>query len=209
MPDVYAPDDYDLAGFIVGAVERKKILDPRRVRAGDLLLALPSSGLHTNGYSLARKLVFGVAKLNANSYVAEVKNKIGAELLKPHLPYWPLLKNILAQGWVSTMAHITGGGITGNLPRALPRNVQATVELGSWPVLPIFRYLARIGRIERDELLQTFNLGVGMILVVPAKNISRVESELRRRREKFYVIGRIERASRAKSRVVYTGTLPL
>jgi phosphoribosylformylglycinamidine cyclo-ligase len=209
MPDVYAPGDYDLAGFIVGAVERKRILDPRRVRAGDLLLALPSSGLHTNGYSLARKLVFGVAKLNANSYVAEVKNKIGAELLTPHRAYWPLLRTIVARGWVSTMAHITGGGITGNLPRALPRNVQATVELGSWPVLPIFRYLARIGRIERDELLQTFNLGVGMILVVPAKNISRVESELRRRREKFYVIGRVERASRAKSRVVYTGTLPL
>ncbi len=209
MPDVYAPGDYDLAGFIVGAVEKKKILDPRRVRPGDLLLALPSSGLHTNGYSLARKLVFGVAKLNANSYVAEVKNKIGAELLKPHRAYWPLLKNILARDWVSTMAHITGGGITGNLPRALPRNVQATIELGSWPVLPIFRYLARVGRIERDELLQTFNLGVGMILVVPAKNISRVESELRRRREKFYVIGRIEPASRAKARVVYTGTLPL
>jgi phosphoribosylformylglycinamidine cyclo-ligase len=209
MPDVYAPGDYDLAGFIVGAVERKKILDPRRVRPGDLLLALPSSGLHTNGYSLARKLVFGVTKLNANSYVAEVRNKIGAELLKPHRAYWPLLKNILAREWVATMAHITGGGITGNLPRALPRNVQATIELGSWPVLPIFRYLARIGRIDRDELLRTFNLGVGMILVVPAKNISRVEAELRRRREKFYLIGRIERASRATSRIVYAGTLPL
>jgi len=209
MPDVYAQGDYDLAGFIVGAVERSKILDPRRVRPGDLLLALPSSGLHTNGYSLARKLVFGVAKLDANSYVAEVKNKIGAELLKPHRAYWPMLKNILARGWVSTMAHITGGGITGNLPRALPSNVQACVELGSWPVLPIFRYLARIGRIERDELLRTFNLGVGMILVVPANNISRVEAELRRRREKFHLIGRIERASRAKARVVYAGTLPL
>jgi phosphoribosylformylglycinamidine cyclo-ligase len=209
MPDLYAPGDYDLAGFIVGAVERRKILDPRRVRPGDLLLALPSSGLHTNGYSLARKLVFGVAKLKANSYVAEVKSKIGAELLKPHRAYWPLLKNILARQWVSTMAHITGGGITGNLPRALPRNVQATVELGSWPVLPIFRYLAHLGRIERDELLQTFNLGVGMILVVPAKNISKVESELRRRREKFYVIGRIEPATRAKSRVVYSGSLQL
>jgi phosphoribosylformylglycinamidine cyclo-ligase len=209
MPDVYAPGDYDLAGFIVGAVERKRILDPRRVRPGDLLLALPSSGLHTNGYSLARKLVFGVAKLSANSYVAEVKNKIGAELLKPHRPYWPLLKTILARGWVSAMAHITGGGITGNLPRALPRNLQATIELGSWPVLPIFRYLARIGRIDRDELLQTFNLGVGMILVVPAKNISRVESELRRRREKFYLIGRIEPANRSRSRLVYTGSLQL
>jgi phosphoribosylformylglycinamidine cyclo-ligase len=212
MPDVYAIGEYDLAGFIVGAVERKKLLDPRRVRPGDALLALPSSGLHTNGYSLARKLVFGVAKLRPDSYVAEVGNKIGAELLKPHRAYWPLLKTILARGWVSSMAHITGGGITGNLPRALPRNVRAVVELGSWPVLPIFRYLAHIGEMERDELLQTFNLGVGMILVVPAKHVSRVEAELKRRREKFFLIGRIEpagRETRGKPHVVYSGTLPL
>ena len=105
--------------------------------------------------------------------MAEVGNKIGAELLKPHRPYWPLLKNILARGWVSSMAHITGGGITGKLAAGAAANVQAVVELGSWPVLPIFRYLAQLGRIERDELLQTFNLGVGMILVVPAKQLSR------------------------------------
>jgi len=207
MPDVYAPGDYDLAGFIVGAVERKKILDPRRVRPGDLLLALPSSGLHTNGYSLARKLIFSVAKLGPDTYVAEVRNKIGAELLKPHRSYWPLLKTILARGWVSSMAHITGGGITGNLPRALPHNAQAAVELGSWPVLPIFRYLAQLGRIDRDELLKTFNLGVGMILVVPTRHISRVETELKRRREKFFLIGRIERATRGKTRIVYSGKL--
>jgi phosphoribosylformylglycinamidine cyclo-ligase len=209
MPGFYAAGEYDLAGFIVGAVERRKQLDVRRVRSGDLLLALPSSGLHTNGYSLARKLVFGTAKLSPNAYVAEVGNKIGAELLKPHRAYWPLLKNIVARGWVSSMAHITGGGITGNLPRALPANVQAVVELDQWPVLPIFRYLARLGKIDRDELLQTFNLGVGMILVVPAKHISRVEAELRRRREKFYLIGRVERANRSKPRVNYTGTLAL
>jgi phosphoribosylformylglycinamidine cyclo-ligase len=209
MPDFYSPGEYDLAGFIVGAVERKKQLDPRRVRPGDALLALPSSGLHTNGYSLARKLVFGTAKLEPDTYVAEIGNKIGAELLKPHRAYWPLLKNILDRGWVTSMAHITGGGITGNLPRAIPRNVHALVELGSWPVLPIFKYLARVGRIDREELLQTFNLGVGMILVVPVKNISRVEAELKRRREKFYLIGRIESAARGKPRVAYSGTLPV
>ena len=209
MPDVYAQSEYDLAGFVVGAVERKKILDPRNVRPGDVLLALPSSGLHTNGYSLARKLVFGVAKLEPDTYVAEVGNKIGAELLKPHRAYWPLLKTVLARRWVSSMAHITGGGITGNLPRALPRSVRAVVELGSWPVLPIFPYLARLGEMDRDELLRTFNLGVGMILVVPSKDISRVESELRRRREKFFLIGRIERAARGKPTVVYSGELPI
>jgi len=209
MPDVYATGEYDLAGFIVGVVERAKILDPRRVRPGDVLLALPSSGLHTNGYSLARKLVFQVAKIEPDTYVAEVGNKIGAELLKPHRAYWPLLKNVLARAWVSSMAHITGGGITGNLPRALPRNVRAVVELGSWPVLPIFRYLARLGSMERAELLRTFNLGVGMILVVPSRDISRVESELKRRREKFYVVGRIERAARGKPTVAYSGELAL
>jgi phosphoribosylformylglycinamidine cyclo-ligase len=209
MPDFYPPGEYDLAGFIVGVVERGKQLDRRRVRAGDLLIALPSSGLHTNGYSLARKLAFGVAKLEPDTYVAEIGNKIGAELLKPHRPYWPLLKTILARGWVTSMAHITGGGITGNLPRALPKNVQAVVELGSFPVLPIFQYLAKLGKIDRDELLQTFNLGVGMILVVPAKFASRVESELKRRREKFYLIGRIESAARGRSRVIYSGELGL
>jgi len=209
MPGFYAAGEYDLAGFIVGAVERSKQLDLRRVGPGDALLALPSSGLHTNGYALARQLVFGVAKLEPDSYVAEVGNKIGAELLKPHRAYWPLLKNVLARQWISSMAHITGGGISGNLPRALPRNVQAVVELGSWPLLPIFRYLAQLGRMDRDELLKTFNLGVGMILVVPAKHVSRVEAELKRRREKFFLIGRIEKAPRGKPRVVYSGTLPL
>jgi phosphoribosylformylglycinamidine cyclo-ligase len=209
MPDFYAPGEYDLAGFIVGAVERTRRLEPCRVRAGDALLALASSGLHTNGYSLARKLVFGVARLEPDAYVAEIGSKIGAELLKPHRAYWPLLKDILARGWVTSMAHITGGGITGNLPRALPRNVHAVIELGSWPVLPIFRYLARLGRIDREELLQTFNLGVGMILVVPAKHVARVEGELKRRRERFYLIGRVENAIRGKPRVAYSGTLAL
>ena len=209
MPDVYPAGEYDLAGFIVGAVDRNKILDPRHVKPGDILVGLPSSGLHTNGYSLARKLAFDVAKLSPDSYVAEVGNKIGAELLKPHRAYWPMLKNILARRWVSSMAHITGGGITGNLPRALPRDVRAVVELGSWPVLKIFSYLAHVGNIERDELLRTFNLGIGMILVVPSKAIAAVESELKRRREKFHLIGRIESASKGKPSIAYSGQLPI
>jgi phosphoribosylformylglycinamidine cyclo-ligase len=208
MPDFYAPGEYDLAGFIVGAVERKKRLEPRMVRPGDTLLALPSSGLHTNGYSLARKLVFQGARLKADTYVAAISNKIGAELLKPHRAYWPLLKNILAKGWLSGMAHITGGGITGNLPRVLPRNVRAVIELGSWPVLPIFRYLATLGKIEAGELLSTFNMGAGMILVVPPKYVRKVESELRRRREKFYAIGHIE-TSAGPAKVTYNGNLSI
>ena len=209
MPGFYSPGEYDLAGFIVGAVERSRLLELSNVRAGDFLLSLPSTGLHTNGYSLARKLVFEVAQLSPDSYVAEVANKIGAELLKPHRCYWPVLKNVVARGWVSTMAHITGGGIPGNMPRALPRSTQAVVELGSWPVTPIFRYLAHLGSIERNELLRTFNLGVGMVLVVSPKNLPKVEAELRRRREKFYRIGHVDRAEPGKPRVTFTGTLPL
>ncbi|HEV2306146.1 MAG TPA: phosphoribosylformylglycinamidine cyclo-ligase [Candidatus Acidoferrales bacterium] len=209
MPGIYAPGEYDLAGFIVGAVERGHQADPRRVHAGDVLIALPSSGLHTNGYSLARKLAFEVAQLKPDTYVAEISNKIAAELLKPHRCYWPMLKNIVARGWLSGMAHITGGGIPGNLPRALPRSVHAVVDLGSWPVPSIFRYLARIGKIETDELLRTFNLGVGMILIVPSKNANKVEAELKRRRERFFRIGRIESASSSKPRVSFSGALSL
>jgi len=209
MPGFYPPGEYDLAGFIVGAVERSRVLTPANVRPGDLLIGLPSTGLHTNGYSLARKLVFEVAQLTPDTYVAEVSNKIGAELLKPHRCYWPTLKNVVARGWVSTMAHVTGGGITGNLPRVLPRGTQAVVELSSWPVLPIFRYLAKLGSINRDELLGTFNLGVGMILVVPPKHLRRVEGELKRHREKFFRIGHVDRGDPGKSRVVFTSSLPL
>ncbi|MBI3405739.1 MAG: phosphoribosylformylglycinamidine cyclo-ligase, partial [Acidobacteria bacterium] len=194
MPGFYPPGEYDLAGFIVGVVERKKMLTGARVRPGDVLLALPSSGLHTNGYSLARKLVFEKARLKPSSYVADVGNKIGAELLKPHRCYFPALKNIVDRGWVSAMAHITGGGIPGNLPRVLPRNTRAMIDLGSWPVPPIFRYLAKLSRTSRDELLQTFNMGVGMILVVPPKHLKRVEADLKRRREKFFRIGNVGRA---------------
>src|SRR6202043_3079003 len=192
MPDFYPAGEYDLAGFIVGVVERKKLLTGKAVKPGDALVALPSAGLHTNGYSLARKLVFDVAKLKPDTYVAEVGNKIGAELLKPHLCYTPALKNILARGWVSALAHITGGGIPGNLPRVLPSGVQAEIDLAAWPVPPIFKYLSKVGRIDGDQLLHSFNMGVGMILVVPPAQVKFVESDLKKRREKFFRIGRIE-----------------
>src|SRR3981189_1974963 len=206
---VYPSGEYDLAGFIVGAVELKTLLTGKSVEPGDTLLALPSAGLHTNGYSLARKLVFEVAKLNPDTYVAEVGNKIGAELLKPHLCYAPALKNIVARGWLSAMAHITGGGIPGNLPRVLPSGVRAEIDLAAWPVPAIFKYLAKLGKIDTDELLQSFNMGVGMILVVPPKNVRLVEADFKKHREKFFRIGRIERGESGKARVVYSGSLNL
>ena len=209
MPGFYQPGEYDLAGFIVGAVEQKRLLTGKDVKEGDTLLALPSSGLHTNGYSLARKLVFEVAKLKPDAYVAEIGNKIGAELLKPHLCYASAVRPLLARGWVSALAHVTGGGIRGNLPRVLPNGVRAQIDLSSWPVPKIFSYLAKVGKIDREELLQSFNMGVGMIVVVPAAHIKKVEADLKRRREKFYRIGRIERGEPGKARVVYSGALNL
>lgn len=209
MPGFYAPGEYDLAGFIVGIVERKKVLTGKAVKPGDTLLGLPSAGLHTNGYSLARKLVFEVGKLKPDTYVAEVGNKIGAELLKPHICYAPALKNILARGWVSGLAHITGGGIPGNLPRVLPSGVKATIDLDTWPIPPIFKYLAKVGEMDSDELLESFNMGIGMIVSVPAACVKEVEADLKRRREKFFRIGRIEKGDTGKARVVYSGALNL
>ena len=209
MPGFYAPGEYDLAGFIVGVVDSKHLLNGKNAKPGDVLLGLPSTGLHTNGYSLARKLIFEVAKLKPDAYVAEVGNKIGAELLKPHLCYAPAVRNLLARGWVSALAHITGGGIPGNLPRVLPGGTRAAIDLSSWPIPPIFRYLAKLGKIERDDLLESFNLGVGMIVAVPPAYIKQVEADLKRRREKFYRIGRIERGEPGKCRIAYSGALNL
>jgi phosphoribosylformylglycinamidine cyclo-ligase len=209
MPGFYPPGEYDLAGFIVGVVEKKKLLTGKAVKPGDTLLALPSAGLHTNGYSLARKLVFDVAKLKPDTYVAEVGNKIAAELLKPHVCYAPALKSLIARGWVSGLAHITGGGIPGNLPRVLPSGVKAIIDLDAWPVPPIFKYLAKLGEIDSDELLQSFNMGVGMIAIVPAAHVKETEADLKRRREKFFRIGRIEKGDTGKARLVYSGALNL
>ena len=209
MPGFYEPGEYDVAGFIVGIVERKKVLTGKAVKPGDTLLGLPSAGLHTNGYSLARKLVFEVAKHKPDTYVAEVGNKIGAELLKPHVCYAPALKNIIAKGWVSALAHITGGGIPGNLPRVLPSGVKATIDLDTWAIPPIFKYLAKVGEMDSDELLESFNMGIGMIASIPSEYVKEVEADLKRRREKFFRIGRIEKGDTGKARVVYSGALNL
>ena len=207
MPDFYKPGEYDLAGFIVGAVERSKLLGPQRVKPGDALIALPSTGLHTNGYSLARKLIFDQEGLKPETYVPKVGNKIGAELLRPHQCYLATVKNGVSHGWISAMAHITGGGIPGNLPRVFSRSVRAKIDLGSWPVPPIFSYLASLGKLDREELLSTFNMGVGMILIVPQKHLRALETDLKRRREKFYRIGEIVVGNGA--RITYSGQLAL
>jgi phosphoribosylformylglycinamidine cyclo-ligase len=196
MPGFYADGEYDLAGFIVGVVDRDKIVTGKDVQIGDIVLGLPSNGLHTNGYSLARKLLFEVAHYSPETYVNEVKNKVGNELMRTHKSYWPALRKLIDAQCVSALAHVTGGGITENLPRVLPRGTAAAIELGSWPVLPIFEHLQQLGNVSQDEMLRTFNMGMGMLLVVPSAKFKKAQSVLERVGEKSYTIGRIIKGER-------------
>jgi phosphoribosylformylglycinamidine cyclo-ligase len=196
MPDFYADGEYDLAGFIVGVVDRERIITGKDVQIGDIVLGLPSNGLHTNGYSLARKLLFEVAHYSPETYVNEIKNKVGNELMRTHKSYWPAIKKLVDAQCVAAMAHITGGGITENLPRVLPRGTAAVIELGTWPVLPIFEHLQQLGNVPQDEMLRTFNMGMGMLLVVPSAKFKKVQTVLERVGEKAYTIGRIVKGER-------------
>ena len=196
MPGFYPPGEYDLAGFIVGVVERDKILTGSRVEVGDVLIGLPSNGLHTNGYSLARKLLFDVARYSPDKYVNEIKAKVGNELLRPHKSYWPIMRKLLDADCVHAMAHITGGGITENLPRVLPKHTAAVVEYGSWPVLPVFSHLQGLGNVPHDDMMRTFNMGIGMIAVVPFKKFKKVMNLIDRAGEKAYTLGKIVKGDR-------------
>ena len=160
------------------------------------MLGLPSNGLHTNGYSLARKLLFEVAQYTPETYVNEMKGKVGNELMRTHKSYWPIIKKLIAGECVSALAHITGGGLTENLPRVLPRGVAAVIEVGSWPVLPIFQHMQKLGNVPQDEMLRTFNMGIGMLLVIPGKKFKKAQSVLDRAGEKAYTVGRIVKGDR-------------
>jgi len=201
MPGFYPEGEYDLAGFIVGVVPREQIITGKNVQLGDIVLGLPSTGLHTNGYSLARKLLFEIGRYTPDTYVNEIKGKVGNELMRPHKSYWPCLRKLIDSGSVSAMAHITGGGITENLPRVLPRGTAAVIELGSWPVLPIFDHMQKLGNVSPDEMLRTFNMGLGMLLIIPSAKFKKVQSLLERAGEKAYTIGRIVKGDR---KVMYT-----
>jgi phosphoribosylformylglycinamidine cyclo-ligase len=200
MPGFYPEGEYDLAGFIVGVVERDRIITGKDVQVGDVILGLPSNGLHTNGYSLARKLLFDVAKYSLDDYVNEIKGKVGNELMRTHKSYWPALKKLNDAQCVSALAHITGGGITENLPRVLPRGTAASIDLGSWPVPPLFDHLRQIGNVPPEEMLRTFNMGLGMLLVVPLAKFKKAQTVLERVNEKAYTIGRIVKGER---KVIY------
>ena len=179
MPGFYADGEYDIAGFIVGVVERSRIINGRDVTPGDVLIGLPSSGLHTNGYSLARRVFFDVCGLRPDDVVDELGCSAGEALLATHRSYLPIVRPLLKAGLVKGMAHITGGGITENLPRTLPDGCAAEIDRSTWSVPPLFTYISERGHIETSEMLRAFNMGVGLILVVSADAQATVLETLR------------------------------
>jgi phosphoribosylformylglycinamidine cyclo-ligase len=204
MPGVYAPGEYDLAGFIVGAVERARLVTGRNIRAGDPLIALPSTGLHTNGYSLARKLLFEVAGYGVDSFVPELGCTVVEELLKVHRSYLAVLRALHEKGLLRGAAHITGGGITDNTPRMLPHGLAAEIDTASWKPLPVFELLRRLGNIPEDDWRRTFNLGVGLIVATPRRRLREAARVLDRLKENYWIIGRVIVQPRGESkRVLY------
>ena len=191
MPGLYAAGEYDLAGFIVGAVEKKELLTGRKIKAGDVLLGLPSTGLHTNGYSLARKLLFEVARRQPETFIEELSSTIADELLRVHRSYLKPITELAGAGLLKGAAHITGGGITDNTPRMLPGGLAARIRLGSWPVLPVFEFLKNIGKIPDEDYRRSFNLGIGMIFAVGKKRAKDAEKLLARLDEPCYRIGEV------------------
>lgn len=172
MPDVYRPADFDLAGFIVGAVERKRILDSTRVKPGDVLVGLPSSGLHTNGYSLARKVLLDKAKLSVHSRVKGIAGTLGDALLEPHRSYLSVVSPLLPL--LHAACHITGGGFYDNIERLLPYETSCVIHRRSWRVPRLFRLIQELGEVEEPEMYRTFNMGIGMVLILPKQNLKRV-----------------------------------
>jgi len=204
MPGMYLEGEYDLAGFIVGAVEKQRLLTGEKIQAGDVLIGLPSTGLHTNGYSLARKLLFDIAENLPDTFVEELHTTVANELLKVHRSYLKPLMALLDERILKGAAHITGGGITENTPRMLPKGLAAEITTGSWPVLPVFEFLREIGDVPEDDYRRTFNLGIGMILAVGERQARKAEKILDDLREPHYRVGRVIRTPRsAAGRVVY------
>jgi phosphoribosylformylglycinamidine cyclo-ligase len=193
MPGFYSDGEYDLAGFIVGIVERETLIDGRSIAAGDALIGLPSSGLHTNGYSLARRIVFEHLGLAVSSKVDELGQTVGEALLVPHRSYLHAVYPLVAKGAIKGIAHITGGGITDNLPRVLPAGTAARIERSAWAVPPIFQWLQRSGDVPDEDMRRTFNMGIGLILVCPPSLVEPVMEDLRTRHESPVVIGEITR----------------
>lgn len=191
MPGFYAAGEYDLAGFIVGVVDRSRILKGDRVSAGDVLIGLPSTGLHTNGYSLARHLLFEKAGYTVKSRVPGLRGTLGQTLLSIHRSYLRAIRVLHDRGWLHAAAHVTGGGFPGNLLRPVPKSLGLRVKLGAWPVPPIFGIMQEIGKVKRDEMYRTFNMGIGMVMTIPASRLRAACALLEKAGEAYYVIGEV------------------
>jgi len=192
MPGFYADGEYDVAGFIVGVVDREKIINGKTIAAGDVVLGLPSVGLHTNGYSLARRLFFEVAGHTSDTYLDRLGVSVGAALLKSHVSYLHDLTSLLDRGEIKGLAHITGGGLLENIPRILPEGTGVEISKGSWPVLPIFDLMQQIGDIEEPEMFRTFNMGIGMVIICAPADAPRIKHET----GSCYEIGRVVNGDR-------------
>ncbi len=190
MPGFYNENEYDVAGFIVGIVENEKIVDGKNIRKGDLVIGLPSSGLHTNGYSLARQILFEELKLTVDSKVQGLSETIGKELLKVHRSYLKPVSRLVENGLLKGMAHITGGGFIDNIPRILPNDVAVQVER-IWPVPEIFNFLCEKGNISMEERYRVFNMGIGMVLIIDKSHLSRIEEILNGLEEKYFLMGQV------------------
>lgn len=200
MPGFYSDAEYDIAGFIVGVVDEKNLLDGKSVREGDILIGLPSAGLHTNGYSLARKILIDQMGFDYQTVVPEAGGKIGEVLLRPHLSYLKPLLPLVENRSLRALAHITGGGLTDNLPRVLPEQCDARIKVGSWEVLPVFRYLFEKGQVDLQEMFRVFNMGIGMVLILAPDRVEEVRRRLDAMRQRYFFIGNVIKGSR---RVVY------
>lgn len=196
MPGFYGPEEYDIAGFAVGVVERSRIIDGKGVRPGDLLLGLPSSGLHSNGYSLARKVLLEVAGYHVDTYLERLGRTVGEEMLEPTRIYVRPVLPLLEKYRIKGLAHITGGGLTENVPRILPDGAAAKIRLGSWPVPPVFDLIREIGGVAGPEMLRTFNMGIGLVAVVAAEETEAVMADLAAAGEKSHLIGEVVEGSK-------------
>ncbi len=203
MPDFYAPGEYDLAGFVVGIVDRNKIVDGSDIAVGHKIIGIASNGLHSNGYSLVRKLFFEVLNWPLDRYLEDCECSLGEELLRPTRIYVPTVLNLLRDFQISGIAHITGGGIPENLGRILPQACKAVIKKDSWPQPPIFEIIKRTGRIKEGEMFRTFNCGIGLVLVSPAEETDEIMNRLKGLKEDAFVIGEIEKREKEEPKVIF------
>jgi len=204
MPGFYKDDEYDLAGFCVGVAEADRLIDGSEIRVGDQIIGIASSGLHSNGYSLVRKVIFEKAKLTVDSVVDELRGPIGEELLKPTSIYVKSILNLLKSFAIGGIVHITGGGFLDNIPRVIPKPCMAIIDRGSWEIPPIFSVLQRLGNIDETEMFQVFNMGIGMVLVVPEKETEEILEHLVHLGERAYVIGYVDKREEEDPMVVFS-----